>query len=87
MIPFEADGFELAKMAVDPAYRGRGLGDKLMQACVDFARSMGKARVILESNTKQTAAIQLYRKFGFIETPRDPNSQYVRSNIRMELII
>jgi ribosomal protein S18 acetylase RimI-like enzyme len=87
MIPFEEDAFELTKMAVDPAFRGRGLGDKLMRACVDFARSSDRKRIILESNTKQIAAIALYRKFGFQETPPDPNSQYVRSNIRMELIL
>ncbi|HUR99588.1 MAG TPA: GNAT family N-acetyltransferase [Pyrinomonadaceae bacterium] len=87
MIPFEEDGFELTKMAVDPTFRGRGIGDRLMVACIEFARSSNRSRIILESNTKQAAAVQLYRKFGFEETPLDPNSQYVRANIRMELIV
>ena len=85
MIPYEEDAFELTKMAVDPTFRGRGIGDRLMNACVEFARSSDRQRIILESNTKQAAAIHLYRKFGFKETPLDPNSQYVRANIRMEL--
>ena len=87
MIPYEDDAFELTKMAVDPAFRGRGIGDRLMDACVEFARSSNRRRIILESNTKQAAAVQLYRKFGFKETPLDPNSQYVRANIRMELVV
>jgi len=87
MIPFEDDAFELTKMAVDPSFRGRGIGDRLMEACIDFTRSRGCKRIILESNTKQVAAIQLYRKFGFRDTPLDPNSQYVRANIRMELLV
>jgi ribosomal protein S18 acetylase RimI-like enzyme len=87
MIPYGDDAFELTKMAVDPAFRGRGLGDKLMTACIDFARERGRRSIILESNTKQVAAIELYRKFGFVEIPLDPNSQYVRANIRMELIV
>ena len=87
MIPYEEDAFELTKMAVDPAFRGRGMGDLLMQACIDFARASDRRRIILESNTKQVAAIQLYRKFGFEEIPLDPNSQYVRANIRMELVV
>lgn len=86
MIPFEDDAFELTKMAVDPNFRGRGIGDLLMQACIDLTRRSSRRRIILESNTKQAAAIQLYRKFGFKEIPLDPNSQYVRANIRMELV-
>ena len=87
MIPYENDAFELTKMAVDPAFRGQGMGDKLMQACIEFTRTSDRNRIILESNTKQEAAIHLYRKFGFVETPLDPNSQYVRANIRMELVV
>ena len=87
MVPLEDDAFELTKMAVDPAFRGNGIGDKLMQACIDFTRSRNRRRIILESNTKQAAAIRLYRKFGFQEIPLDPNSQYVRANIRMELVL
>jgi ribosomal protein S18 acetylase RimI-like enzyme len=87
MIPFEHDAFELTKMAVDPSFRGRGIGDRLMEACIDFTRKRGRKRIILESNTKQVAAIQLYRKFGFKDTPLDPNSKYVRANIRMELFV
>ena len=87
MIPFGERSFELAKMAVAPDARGHGVGDKLMAACVDFARSSGSASIILESNTKQEAAINLYRKFGFVEIPLDPNSHFARANIRMELAI
>jgi ribosomal protein S18 acetylase RimI-like enzyme len=87
MIPFEADAFELTKMSVDPKFRGRHIGDMLMRACIDLARGNSRNRIILESNTKQVAAIQLYRKFGFKEIPLDPNSQYVRANIRMELVV
>jgi ribosomal protein S18 acetylase RimI-like enzyme len=87
MVPYKDDAFELTKMAVDPSFRGRGIGDRLMEACIDFTRRSPRKRIILESNTKQVAAIQLYRKFGFKDTPLDPNSQYVRANIRMELCV
>lgn len=87
MIPYEDDAFELTKMAVDPAFRGHGIGDRLMEACIDFTRRSSRKRIILESNTKQVAAIQLYRKFGFKDTPLDPNSHYARANIRMELLV
>jgi ribosomal protein S18 acetylase RimI-like enzyme len=87
MIPLDANSFELAKMAVAPEARGRGIGEMLMAGCIEFARDSGAKSIILESNTKQEAAIKLYRKFGFVEIPLDPNSHFVRANIRMELAI
>ena len=87
MIKMDDDHFELAKMAVSPAFRGRKIGDALMRASIDFARSKHAKSIILESNTKQEAAISLYRKYGFVEIPLDPNSHFVRANIRMELAL
>ena len=85
LIRVNYDVFELAKMAVSPEFQGYRIGEKLMQACVEHAAQAGANCIFLESNTKQFAAINLYRKFGFIETPLDPNSQFARANIRMEL--
>ncbi len=87
LIRIDDASLELAKMAVSPNHRGLGLGDKLMSACIEHATAAGKARIVLESNTKQVAAINLYRKFGFVEIPLDPNSAFERANIRMELAI
>ena len=87
LIEMSDDAFELAKMAVSPEHRGLGLSNQLMDACIEYSRKKGKRSIILESNTKQVAAIKLYRKYGFVETPLDPNSHFVRANIRMELAI
>ena len=87
LIHIDDETFELAKMAVSPEFQGYKIGEKLMRACVDFARETGRRLIVLESNTKQFAAINLYRKFGFNEIPLDPNSLYERANIRMELVL
>jgi ribosomal protein S18 acetylase RimI-like enzyme len=87
MIRMNEKHFELAKMAVSPKSRGRGIGDKLMQVCIDYGVKHGVKSIILESNTKQGAAIRLYRRFGFVEIPLDPDSPFVRANIRMELAL
>lgn len=87
LIEIDDDTFELGKMAVTPKYRGFRIGDKLMSACIDYAKKVGKKSIILESNTKQIPAIKLYRKFGFVEIPLDPNTPYERANIRMELVL
>jgi len=87
LIRVNYDVLELAKMAVSPEFQGYKIGEKLMEACVEYARRADAKCIFLESNTKQFAAINLYRKFGFVETPLDPNSQFVRANIRMELAV
>lgn len=87
MIRMDSDDFELAKMAVNPEFRGRKIGDLLMDASVAFAKAKNANSIILESNTKQAAAISLYRKHGFVEIPLDPNSQFARANIRMHLTV
>jgi len=87
LIKIGENGYELAKMAVSPAFQGYRIGEKLMKACVEYAENVGISNIILESNTKQFAAINLYRKFGFVGVPLDPNSLFKRANIRMQLAI
>lgn len=78
-------GFELTKMAVSPKYRGRKIGQQLMQYCIDFAESIGLPKLILYSNRKLENAIYIYRKYDFIEIPVEPNCHYKRCDIKMEL--
>lgn len=77
--------FELTKMGVSPKHRGFKIGQKLIQYCIDFAKSNGIPKLILYSNRKLENAIYIYRKYGFIEIPVEPNSPYKRSDIKMEL--
>jgi GNAT superfamily N-acetyltransferase len=79
--------FELTKMAVLPNQRGKRIGQQLMQYCIDFAKEQGFTMLLLYSNTILENAIYIYRKFGFIEIPVEPDSPYNRSNIKMELLI
>lgn len=77
--------YEIAKMAVAPAARGRGFGDLLMEAAIDFARTSGGRRVIIVSNTVLEPAIRLYSKHGFVRVPLVDDGRYRRANIRLEL--
>ncbi len=77
--------FELTKMAVSPKHRGFKTGQKLIQYCIDFAKSNNYNSLILYSNTKLENAIYIYRKYGFIEIPVEENSPYKRSDIKMVL--
>jgi ribosomal protein S18 acetylase RimI-like enzyme len=84
LLKMEDGRFELAKMAVEPEFQGRGIGLLLGQAAVARARELGAPYVYLESNTKLRPAIALYEKLGFRKVVRRP-SPYARSNIQMEL--
>ena len=80
----ESDCFELAKMAVSPDVQGKGIGRKLGEALIDYARSHGVERIFLEGNTRLEASIALYRRLGFKEIPLNGNA-YERCDILMEL--
>ncbi len=79
--------FELGKMAVSPKSRGKGIGQKMMQFCIDFAESKNWKKIILYSNTKLENSIYIYRKYGFEEISIEKNNPYSRGNIKMELIL
>lgn len=77
-------GFELSKLAVDPSYRGRGIGEKLCQAAIEKAKSISPKKILIESNTKLVPAITLYKKLGFKEVPAQ-NVNFERVDIVLEL--
>jgi ribosomal protein S18 acetylase RimI-like enzyme len=59
---------ELISMWVDPAARGRGVGDRLLAAVEQWARQVGAGTVRLAVVPDNEAAIGLYRRNGFAET-------------------
>jgi len=84
MVPHGPGCYELAKMAVQTSTRGKGYGDLLMKATIDWAKSKGANRIILLSNTILEPAISLYKKHGFEVQHLGPHPDYVRCNIVME---
>lgn len=56
---------------VDPVYRGRGIGQKLMDAAIEKIKSRGNiAKVELSVNPLQDRAVRLYEMKGFRVTGR-----------------
>jgi ribosomal protein S18 acetylase RimI-like enzyme len=52
-------------LAVDPKWRGRGVGTRLLDAVVAQARAQGHCKVTLEVREDNTGAMALYRRRGF----------------------
>ena len=76
---------ELKALYLDNSYRGKGLGYKLLDKAVDFARSSGYKRVVLDSMSKYESVARLYRKYGFTDTARYNDNQYADVFMEMRL--
>jgi GNAT superfamily N-acetyltransferase len=73
---------ELKRMYVLRDFRRLGLGQKLLDIAVDFAKSVGYSRMVLDSSKMLYAARALYLESGFVDIPRY-NDNY-RADVFME---
>jgi putative acetyltransferase len=60
---------ELKRMFVAPEMRGHGIGRALLARLEDEGRALGLTRLVLETGTRQTEALALYRNAGFTAMP------------------
>ncbi len=63
-----ADEAHLTNIAVREQYRRRGIGEVLLISCIDLAAELHARFITLEARASNTAAQNLYRKYGFTQT-------------------
>ncbi len=73
---------ELKRMYVVKEYRRLGIGQKLLDTAVDFAKRIGYIRIVLDSSKNLEAARALYLKNGFVDIARYNDNH--RADIFME---
>jgi ribosomal protein S18 acetylase RimI-like enzyme len=79
----------LVGMWVDPAARGRGVGERLVRTVLDSAAEEGLSRVLLEVAHENAPARALYERMGFVPTgrtgamPHDPTI----TELELELVL
>lgn len=72
----DVDTARLRILLVHPGGRGRGLGGKLVDTCVDFARGAGYARMVLWTNDPLVAAARIYLQRGFTLSAEQPHHSF-----------
>lgn len=70
----EGDICELKRLWLLTEYHGQGLGYRMLQACLAFAREHGYKRIRLETEREaQARAYSFYKQIGFYDIPRYTN--------------
>jgi GNAT superfamily N-acetyltransferase len=75
-VPVDAETAQLRILLVDPAARGSGLGGRLVDECLRFARGAGYRRMRLWTNDPLVAARHVYLSRGFRLVEEEPHRSF-----------
>jgi DNA-binding MarR family transcriptional regulator/N-acetylglutamate synthase-like GNAT family acetyltransferase len=70
---------QLRLLLVEPAARGIGLGKRLVEECIAFARDAGYRKLVLWTQSELAAARGIYQKAGFHLVGREKHRSFGKS--------
>jgi DNA-binding MarR family transcriptional regulator/GNAT superfamily N-acetyltransferase len=76
---------EIKRMWIDPAWRGLGLGRRLLSSLEELGRAQGRHRIVLDTNATLREAIALYERSGYRSTDRYNDNPYAQRWFEKEL--
>jgi ribosomal protein S18 acetylase RimI-like enzyme/predicted transcriptional regulator len=79
--------YEISKMAVTEKAQGLQVGRKLTAEAIAIAREKGAKRIILKTDNRLRAAVNLYRSFGFkvMQTESAATEKYERERFGIQM--
>jgi putative acetyltransferase len=85
--PLDADACEFKRLFVRDEARGKGVAARLLSWLVEEARAEGYSRMLADTLPPMTAALHLYKKFGFkrvgpYSANPTPGAVYLEMNLR-----
>ena len=76
---------QLRLLFVEDWARGFGIGRKLVDRCIRFARSKGYERMVLWTNSSLQSARRIYDAAGFAQTSEEPDPVFPEGTVGQEL--
>ncbi|HAL23916.1 MAG TPA: MarR family transcriptional regulator [Stenotrophomonas sp.] len=81
VVRHDARTAKLRMLYVDAAARGLGIGRRLVDEAIGFARDAGYSRMVLWTNKALTDAVRLYEKAGFSLVEEEHHHSYGKDQI------
>lgn len=79
---------ELSKIAVETSKRRQGVARLLVEYAINYCKLKRYKKIIVVTNSTLKAAINLYKKYGFVNYPLEPKLKMLygsRANLYFEL--
>ena len=85
VLTVDDEGFLVDNVAVDPSYRGKGLGRALLEFAEAEARQAGFDSIYLYTHEKMTENLAIYSRIGYVEYDRRSHGDFSLVYMRKHL--